>query len=383
MEPTSSAVGRKRIKPPLVPVDYSTRLRVTLAFWAITLIGVPYWYKTTTIERQQLPPLNLNSLLHDPPCYLKPPIILTIRDSNSADRKLANYLLAQSSTLSSCLDLSPSASTATPTHYAIIEEQDPLAGSRILDIKGRTARIGKDSSLEVQKEAAEWLLGVKDGKTAGGGQVVKFAKRYNLVFSLLNQDATKGDALLEWEIQHLLEKHLKPLLTSLEPLHEFNIETRIQYFAPLSVNINDAEDGNGKVVEEGELRAFVNSAEWNIGSLDSSNAFTTPHWGGLVIFSPPSSSSSPPNLSPSFNLFRNQLSTLLGVPSAPPSQSKLNAPLEQWQIDAMIRSRLNEVVKETVETVKSIEKLVEDLPNVRVGKEVQRDVGAALSELNL
>ena len=59
--------------------------------------------------------------------------------------------------------------------------------------------------------------------------------------------------------------HLRPLLTSLAPLHNFTIETQIQYFAPLSIDLHQSDDG--AMIEEGDLRAFVNSADWNMGAL--------------------------------------------------------------------------------------------------------------------
>lgn len=58
--------------------------------------------------------------------------------------------------------------------------------------------------------------------------------------------------------------HLRPLLSSLAPLHTFEIETQIQYFAPLSINLGKNE--NGTVIQEEDLRAFVNSADWNMRS---------------------------------------------------------------------------------------------------------------------
>lgn len=114
-------------------------------------------------------------------------------------------------------------------------------------------------------------------------RVVKFAPTYKLVFSLLNQDASTGGALLNWEIESLLSstflsslavscgrlpsqplvaEHLRPLLNSLALLHNFSIETQVQYFAPLTISIN--EDGNGTAIDEDELRAFVNAADWNL-----------------------------------------------------------------------------------------------------------------------
>lgn len=37
-------------------------------------------------------------------------------------------------------------------------------------------------------------------------RVVKFAQKYKLVFSLLNEDAASGDALLDWDIENLLHR---------------------------------------------------------------------------------------------------------------------------------------------------------------------------------
>lgn len=44
------------------------------------------------------------------------------------------------------------------------------------------------------------------GSTAADSRVAKFAPRFKLVFSLLNQDSSTGAALLEWEIQTLLSR---------------------------------------------------------------------------------------------------------------------------------------------------------------------------------
>lgn len=37
-------------------------------------------------------------------------------------------------------------------------------------------------------------------------RVVKFAAKYKLVFSLLNEDAASGEALLDWDIENLLHR---------------------------------------------------------------------------------------------------------------------------------------------------------------------------------
>lgn len=68
---------------------------------------------------------------------------------------------------------------------------------------------------------------------------------------------------------------MDPILDPLRPLHNFTVETSLQYFAPLSIEArpacasdssNEIEEGSaGTIIEEDDLRAFVNSAKWKIG----------------------------------------------------------------------------------------------------------------------
>jgi phosphatidylinositol glycan class S len=47
-------------------------------------------------------------------------------------------------------------------------------------------------------------------------------------------------------------------------LHNFTFETQIQYFSPLAIELH-RDEGAGTLVEENDLRAFVNNADWNLG----------------------------------------------------------------------------------------------------------------------
>ena len=58
---------------------------------------------------------------------------------------------------------------------------------------------------------------------------------------------------------------MAPLLASLGPVHEFTVETQVQYFAPLAVELHRKDGEEGTYVDEADLRAFVNNAEWNLG----------------------------------------------------------------------------------------------------------------------
>lgn len=58
-------------------------------------------------------------------------------------------------------------------------------------------------------EVSKTLLDIVSSQV--DARVAKFAPRYKLVFSLLNEDSTTGSALLDWEIQMLLHRELTAL----------------------------------------------------------------------------------------------------------------------------------------------------------------------------
>lgn len=61
--PPPLSTPTKRAQPPKVPQDLPTRRAVTFAFWAVALLGVPYWWTTTDIERRPLPTAQLAAWL--------------------------------------------------------------------------------------------------------------------------------------------------------------------------------------------------------------------------------------------------------------------------------------------------------------------------------
>ncbi|KAM0752222.1 hypothetical protein T439DRAFT_324288, partial [Meredithblackwellia eburnea MCA 4105] len=415
--------ARTRPPPPTLKQDPWTRSAVTAAFWAVALVGVPYWWNTTTIERLQLPNQRVHAWKSKSPCYLRPPVSLRVHSSAGAasavevQSRLAAYLPA------GCLDLwvGSGDSQLTGTEYSLLLDNqnrptsEPSTPSRAQVVGKRAISMPGQSSEEATRKAVESLLDLRPSllDDVGHDRVVKFAPAYKLVFSLMNEDSSSGGMVGGWDIENLIKTHIQPLLTVLGPLHRFSIETQVQYFAPLSINIHLTDQGS--LIDADDLRAFVNPAEWNLassvtldpvlnfilyvpspshrplriktssGAVNSANAFTSPQWGGVVIFNPESEHSADGDMNPAFRLFRHQLEALLGVPTpaalATSSKAKFRTPA-QWQVDALIRRRLEEATKETVETLHSIVKLVDDLPNMRVGKEVQRGVKEALNELD-
>ena len=117
------------------------------------------------------------------------------------------------------------------------------------------------------------------------------------------------------------------------------------------------------------------------GQISKSNAFITPQWGAVVIHN--SIANQPINLSRSFQIFNLQLTKLLNIPAIPSNVLPTASVLEPWQLDLLIRNRLSQAAKETIGNLAAIVKLSDDIPNMRVGREVLQDINSAIKELNI
>lgn len=63
---------------------------------------------------------------------------------------------------------------------------------------------------------------------------------------------------------------MTPLFRELSVLHNFTIETQVQYHAPLAFSPHENELENGSKeyrLDQDHLKTFVNSAEWSLGTI--------------------------------------------------------------------------------------------------------------------
>ncbi|KAF9519341.1 hypothetical protein BS47DRAFT_1337102, partial [Hydnum rufescens UP504] len=242
----------------------------------------------------------------------------------------------------------------------------------------------------------------------------QFSPRYRLAFSLLNEDAAVGGAASSWAIEDAIDGYLTPTLTELSIVHNFTIESQVQYHAPLafepspgSRTVADSE-WKGYELDQDELKTFINSAEWTLassvnndivlhfilfvpthsrrplwvlkpdGTRSSTNAFIIPQWGGVAIEYLSARDRAHP-----FAIFRSQLHSLLGVPSVPLNIAvKSDSVLSAWQLDALLRRRGVENTKGTIEALNSIMKLADRISNMPVRVDVRGDVLGALDALD-
>lgn len=247
-------------------------------------------------------------------------------------------------------------------------------------------------------------------------RAVRFASRYKLVFSLLNEDVGTG-GVKDWEVTPALEKHVLPLLQSLRDLHSFDVETQVQYYSPLLVERTPADGQSGSVIEEDQLKAFVNSADWNLASAVSTDpvlhfilylparqtspllvrrtgtgtispltGFLTPQWGSIAILDSsaftPSGVLSSSQLAGPFDGFVSHLRTLLGLPAVPSltphPRGQQGLPSE---VEALMRERTVQNAREAVDRLGAIAKQVQGIQNMRIPRAVQADVRGVLDAL--
>jgi len=118
-------------------------------------------------------------------------------------------------------------------------------------------------------------------------RAIKYSRRVNLAFSLLNEDSTLGAGAYDWDVEgaiagqscinwremRLCAKHpscciatIEPFLAPLRDLYDFGIESQIVYHAPLKSAPIQEESGDWLVTKE-HMKTFVNNEQWTLGGL--------------------------------------------------------------------------------------------------------------------
>jgi GPI-anchor transamidase subunit S len=122
----------------------------------------------------------------------------------------------------------------------------------------------------------------------------------------------------------------------------------------------------------------------------SSDAFILPQWGGIVLLNLPAGGPSKLHLTEAeldhvFSGFRAQLLRLIGVSELPPEvrSAEPSLPFTDFQLDTLYRQRAFENAGSSKETLQSIVKLVDQISNMPVGRDVRDDVLEALSALEV
>ncbi|KAF8637911.1 hypothetical protein AX17_002534 [Amanita inopinata Kibby_2008] len=395
---------------------YPLRRCIIASYWLIILLATPLWWHTTSIRRLALPTSRVHAQAQN---HLTLPIHIHVDAAKPATADALRLALDESMrkaparwkglnvVVTDTQDQGPSDSI-----YTIVEASTTSISGRKLYCSTSQPDLVSDvlSSLLVP------TLTLRDSQQ----RVAQYSPRYRLAFSLLNEDAAAGGAIVQWEIAKAIDRYLSPIFDQLAVLHNFTLESQAQFHAPLAFKPGQLDDGSFGLTQE-ELTVFVNSAEWSLsssssndpvlhfvlfvpsshqsplrilnadGTVSSSNAFLLPQWGTILLYNAPhrnldiSSELSISDLEPIFETFAAQLLTLLGAPQLPPNVARSpteSSVLTDWQLDALMRRRALENSERAKDTLESIVKLVDEIQNMPVGKGVRGDIVDALDELD-
>ncbi|RKP37695.1 phosphatidylinositol-glycan biosynthesis class S protein, partial [Dimargaris cristalligena] len=248
-------------------------------------------------------------------------------------------------------------------------------------------------------------------------RTVRHTSAYQLSFSLFNGDASSGPT--DWAIESALQATIRPFLTRLGPLFNFTVDSQIQYYSTLPIRptpIQIDSQTTEYALYPRDLPHFVNTQDWNLDSTETNmpllnfvlyvppahlsplvvreadgtpspyNAFLAPRWGGIVVNNPPhrpiAQLSGGDLLGPS-RIFVSQLRGLLGVPDFADIVSPLqnewivesdpnSGPgISPWEFDLLQAKRNVENVAEAINTLNSLDRLVESIPNMVVQDSIQ------------
>jgi len=229
----------------------------------------------------------------------------------------------------------------------------------------------------------------------------KYASTYHITFSLFAASASPSS----WHIEEAIQQYIEPLLTRLSTISDFHVDTQVQLFASFSPSIAAPqldEATNTYKLLQSDLSGFINAAEWplspSIGSgptinmvlyapgpsqrpllLETGgNSWTIPQWGGVQILNPGNDSDpqllTAPDLEAAMLTFASQLTSLLGVPSHPPSLS--------LRISRLKRERATSLILSASSTLGALVRLTRKLESIAIPSSVATSVDQTLDHLS-
>uniref|UniRef100_A0A673A770 Phosphatidylinositol glycan anchor biosynthesis, class S n=2 Tax=Sphaeramia orbicularis TaxID=375764 RepID=A0A673A770_9TELE len=253
----------------------------------------------------------------------------------------------------------------------------------------------------------------------------KSSPGYEITFSLLNPDPKSHR--LHWDIEGAVQTFIQPLLTKLEPLANFSIDSQILYYAMLGVNPRFDNSHNAYTLNADSLAHVINPVEARLGSNAASsnpvlnfllyvpdanhsplyiqdrkkqqvpsNAFHSPRWGGIMVYNV-NSFYGPDvafpvdiniNMAKVMGVFLAQLRLLLGVQSSTPPPGFLVAPcgssgLADWELDRLMWSRSVENIATATTTITSLAQLLDQIGNIVINDNIAQQVSSAVTSLQL
>ncbi|EYE99650.1 GPI-anchor transamidase GPI17 [Aspergillus ruber CBS 135680] len=307
----SSKTSTQRVPPPEKPETTRTRFKVIAAFWAVIIfLGLPIWWKTTSIYRAHLPFQEMVDWADAKSCRPVFPLEIQIAAPSVPDLEAQLLLRTTQHTLDDLNEFSahhlrlklaedgdntgdireevhgkpdtaltvrlvPQDNLPIPRSELNLEttqldvfyspNQSPipsLSNSPLSTfIAGELQRLFSEEKATIAHILSNGHTQLSENISRRLRRSLKYADTYHLAFSLF----TPGPAPSSWEVQEAIEGYLSPLLEAFSPISNFTVDTQVQLYATFSPTAplpEFDESQSAWTLKQEDLSAFVNAAEW-------------------------------------------------------------------------------------------------------------------------
>ncbi|KAK3391488.1 phosphatidylinositol-glycan biosynthesis class S protein [Sordaria brevicollis] len=304
LEPATAATSSTLEEPPPEKLsDVRRRIWVIVSFWLIVLLlGLPIWWKTTTIHRANLPLKEMLDWADGKACRPVFPLRISIQANSLQEQEAQNLLRLTQHALDDLNDFSGHHLRLQLSSPAAAQKQkdepDTALTIRLLPGEAVTATLdpyepvldityppnAAPSATSASSTLATYVAGQLRSTFAEEQAIIsyllssnsipsdyrpqgltpeaaeslakrttrslKYAPTYHLTFSLF----TSGPLPSSWDIEAAIQDYMKPVLDLLSPIHNFTIDTQVQLYASPGVQ--------NQVLSKDDLSSFINAAEW-------------------------------------------------------------------------------------------------------------------------
>ncbi|KAG6831710.1 hypothetical protein H0H87_004367 [Tephrocybe sp. NHM501043] len=247
-------------------VEY-VRRSIIAAYWAIIILALPLWWRTTSIERLALPS---SRVVEQARHSLRIPIRIGLQtgsDRAQLQKSLDTIMKWEPQRWEGLSVLIHETEMQRPDDRGSRSSQfwakSALDGSYTVQNSEEISVYGRHLSFPTSSVSLlASLLGELIAPSISSHRVAQYSPRYRLSFTLLNEDAASGDSFIDWDVSDAVDSHIQPVLDQLKVLHNFTIESQVQLHAPLAFMPRSLNHGFG--IDPEDLTVFVNSAEWTL-----------------------------------------------------------------------------------------------------------------------
>lgn len=401
------------------------RRLVGLCFFLLYfLLGVPLWYKLTTIYRASLPSKYIYKLHDDMnfdvhmviPVYIKSDIY-KFPDIHDAVQIQVDHLLSlRERTVNwslQVLKFDENINDLTSEYIVDLKLDEYVSFNLPYDSKESTVFFNDETvasndlpffiaqtlvehifRLEWRNFDASWS---DEYKIQDKNMAIQYDPNIHLSISLLIGDGNP----VQWEIDSVLQMYFSPLRKFLSPLVNFTVDTNIVYFNDLNCHKlgswkNITEKDLSHIIDLSELSSMNHYQEQialNLAIVFPSNqtgslsfidfpgeydwkSFLVPQWGVLIINKYPlplNSKLTTEYLTPIMYNFSKEIFQLLGI-----SKSSMDLLTPLITIESFKRLMCIRNLEKSINTLWSLVKMTDNLPQMAIPHEVLKNVTDAL-----